>query len=151
MALVLLPGIADAARTPPDLAMLLEQPTSRLASPPPLLVVICKDQTYALCATASGICFQGSRGQTFPGFAEPLAKDETICSCKATVPDPSSAEAGFQIAGPYPCQSAFFRNCQKAVANTRTGSTIHGGAPTGVAEFLALRQDGPPIDRRSAP
>jgi hypothetical protein len=64
-----------------------------------------------------------------------LAKDEIICSCPITEHSPSSA-VGYQIAGPYPCQQSFFENCSSAVANSKTGSTLYVGAPTGTADIL---------------
>jgi hypothetical protein len=97
---------------------------------------------YAQCD--GGICFKSTRGQTFPGFPKPLDGDQIICSCPATVPDPSTAKVGFQIAGPYPCKQSFFANCQKAASSTNTGARIFVGAPTGVAELLALRLNGKP-------
>lgn len=89
---------------------------------------------YAQCD--GGICFKATAGQTFPGFDKPLTKDEIICSCPITTADPSTAKTGFQIAGPYPCDASFFRYCRSATANTKTGSTIYVGAPTGSARHL---------------
>jgi hypothetical protein len=88
---------------------------------------------YAQCN--GGVCFKSSEGQSFPGFKEPLKKDQIICSCPITVATPP-ARVGFQIAGPYPCQKSFFRFCNKATANRETGSTIYVGAPTGTARLL---------------
>jgi hypothetical protein len=106
---------------------------------------------YAQCD--GGICFKSTRGQTFPGFPKPLDGDQIICSCPATVPDPSTAKVGFDIVGPYPCRSSFFKTCQEAVSNTDTGSRIFVGAPAGVPELLALKLDGKvtPINRCVAP
>ncbi len=100
---------------------------------------------YAQCD--GGVCFTSSEGQSFPGFDKPLKKDEVICSCPITEASPS-AMTGYQIAGPYPCQQSFFRNCKKAVANTETGSQIYVGAPTGVARFLTHELYGyvPPLN-----
>ena len=98
------------------------------------------DGAYAQCD--GGICFTGTEGQSFPGFDEPLAKDQIICSCPITVADPTTARVGFQIAGPYPCQNSFFQYCNSATANAKTGSTIYVGAPTGTARFLARRLNG---------
>ncbi|HTV46554.1 MAG TPA: hypothetical protein VMF05_14675 [Stellaceae bacterium] len=100
---------------------------------------------YAQCD--GGICSTSSRGQSFPGFAKPLAKNQIICSCPITVASPQNSPAGYQIAGPYPCQRSFFANCRKAVANTGTGATIYVGAPTGVPRLLTRRLYGrvPPI------
>jgi hypothetical protein len=100
---------------------------------------------YAQCD--GGVCFIGSEGQSFPGFDKPLKKDEVICSCPITEASPT-ATTGYQIAGPYPCQQSFFRNCRKAVANTETGSQIYVGAPTGVARLLTRELYGyvPPLN-----
>jgi hypothetical protein len=101
---------------------------------------------YAQCD--GGVCFKSSQGQSFPGFAGPLAKNQIICSCPITVATQQNSPAGYQIAGPYPCQQAFFRNCKKAVANTDTGALIYVGAPTGAARLLTRRLYGtvPPIN-----
>lgn len=100
---------------------------------------------YAQCD--GGVCFTSSEGQSFPGFDKPLKKNEVICSCPITEASPT-AMAGYQIAGPYPCQQSFFRNCRKAVANTETGSQIYVGAPTGVARLLTRELYGyvPPLN-----
>ena len=37
---------------------------------------------YAQCD--GGVCFTGTEGQSFPGFAKPLKKGEIICSCPIT-------------------------------------------------------------------
>jgi hypothetical protein len=101
---------------------------------------------YAQCD--GGVCFHSSEGQSFPGSVKPLRKDQIICSCPITVADPSTAQTGYQIAGPYPCRQSFFRNCDKAVANTRTGAQIYVGAPTGVARALTRELYGyvPPLN-----
>jgi hypothetical protein len=100
---------------------------------------------YAQCD--GGVCFTGSEGQSFPGFDKSLKKHEIICSCPITVASPT-AMTGYQIAGPYPCQQSFFRNCKKAVTNTDTGSEIYVGAPTGSARALTRELYGfvPPLD-----
>jgi hypothetical protein len=92
--------------------------------------------SYGQCD--GGICFTSSRGQSFPGFEQPLTKKEIICSCPITTADPQTAKLGYQIVGPYPCQKSFFKNCRKATANSRTGSTIPVGAPTGTAKLLTF-------------
>ncbi|HXC91550.1 MAG TPA: hypothetical protein VNV18_15415, partial [Stellaceae bacterium] len=69
---------------------------------------------YAQCD--GGVCFTGSEGQSFPGFDKPLKKNEIICSCPITKASPS-AMSGYQIAGPYPCEQSYFRNCKKAFDN----------------------------------
>jgi hypothetical protein len=89
---------------------------------------------YAQCD--GGICFKSTQGQSFPGFDEPLAKDEIICSCPITQQNPADP-VGYQIAGPYPCQQSFFQNCSSALANNNTGSTLFVGAPTGTFDLLS--------------
>jgi len=89
---------------------------------------------YAQCD--GGFCFTSTEGQSFPGFAEPLKKGQVICSCPTVVANPATALTGYQIAGPYPCQRSFFRNCKSASANTKTGSTTYVGASTGSARLL---------------
>jgi hypothetical protein len=103
------------------------------------------DGAYAQCD--GGICFTSTEGQSFPGFDEPLAKNQIICSCPITVANPTKAKLGFQIAGPYPCQKSFFQYCKRATANTKTGSTIYVGAPSGAARLLAhlLNPTAPPL------
>ena len=93
------------------------------------------DGAYAQCD--GGTCFSSTRGQPFPGFAEPLRNNEIICSCPITTANPSSALVGHQIAGPFPCQASFFANCRNASAHTRTGGTIYVGAPTGSTALLS--------------
>jgi hypothetical protein len=89
---------------------------------------------YAQCD--GGICFKSTRGQSFPGFDEPLAKDEIICSCPITEQSPASA-LGYQISGPFPCQQSFFDNCKATTANNMTGSSLFVGAPTGTFDLLS--------------
>ena len=52
------------------------------------------------------------------------------------ITNPSTAKVGFQIAGPYPCQQAFFKNCVSPTATPLTGASLYVGAPTGSAELL---------------
>jgi hypothetical protein len=99
-----------------------------LVSGAPEFFKICRDQTYALCAVN-----------------EPLAEGLIICSCPITTADPDQATFGYQITGPYPCEDAFFENCNAAATNRRTGSTIPVGAPTGVPRLLTRLLDGPPV------
>ena len=105
------------------------------------------DGAYAQCD--GGICFTSTEGQSFPGFDKPLKEHEIMCSCPMTVANPATAKLGYQIAGPYPCQSSFFDYCKSTVANTNTGSTVYVGAPTGTARFLAQMLNGsvPPLHR----
>jgi hypothetical protein len=86
---------------------------------------------YAQCD--GGLCFTSTEGQSFAGFAEPLNEGQVICSCPTVVANPATALTGYQIAGPYPCESSFFANCDGATAHTNTGSTTYVGAPTGSA------------------
>lgn len=96
------------------------------------------DGGYAQCD--GGMCFTSSEGSVFPGFGEQLGSAEIICACPISVtPD---SQVGFQIAGPYPCDYSYFRFCKSQFANTRTGSTVKVGAPTGTARFLARRLNG---------
>ena len=90
---------------------------------------------YAQCDGA--ICFTNTEGQSFPGFYEPLAKNQIICSCPITTQRPKEP-VGYQILGPYPCERSFFENCKKQTANSNTGSTLFVGAPTGVPRLLAI-------------
>jgi hypothetical protein len=92
------------------------------------------DGAYAQCN--GGICFTNTEGQSFPGFDEPLAKNQIICSCPITEQNPKDP-VGYQILGPYPCQQSFFENCNKKTANSHTGSTLHVGAPSGTGDLLA--------------
>jgi len=109
---------------------------------PPLV----SDGAYAQCD--GGICFTSSEGQSFPGFDEPLAKNQIICSCPT-----ATAKLGYQIAGPFPCQNSFFQNCKSTTANTNTGSTIYVGAPVGSARLLTRELYGmvPPLNECPSP
>jgi hypothetical protein len=92
------------------------------------------DGAYAQCN--GGICFTNTEGQSFPGFDEPLAKNQIICSCPITEQNPKDP-VGYQILGPYPCRQSFFENCNKKTANSHTGSTLYVGAPSGTGDLLA--------------
>lgn len=102
---------------------------------------------YAQCD--GGLCFTSTQGQSFPGFSAPLTSGEIICSCPITQADPTTAQIGYQIAGPYPCQQSFFQNCNRVTANNKNGSQIYVGAPTGVPSLLTLKLDGsvPPLNQ----
>jgi hypothetical protein len=102
---------------------------------------------YAQCD--GGVCFTSTEGASFPGFNAPLTDAQIICSCPITVSDPATARVGYQIAGPYPCQKSFFKNCKRATANNKTGSQIYVGAPAGSANLLARQLNGsvPPLNR----
>ena len=103
--------------------------------------------TYAQCD--GGLCFTSTAGKASPGFNRPLTDNEIICACPITVADPATAKVGYQIAGPYPCQKSFFKNCKRVIANTKTGSQIYVGAPTGTARLLAGALNGsvPPLNQ----
>ncbi|HUY18156.1 MAG TPA: hypothetical protein VMV15_02920 [Candidatus Binataceae bacterium] len=100
---------------------------------------------YAQCD--GGLCFTSTEGQSFPGFSQPLTNGEIICSCPITVADPATAKIGYQIAGPYPCQKSFFKNCRQATANKKNGAQIYVGASTGIAQLLTQELYGsvPPL------
>lgn len=102
------------------------------------------DGAYAQCD--GGLCFTSTTtAPSFPGFDQPLSAGRIICSCPITAASPDSPGFGYQIAGPYPCQADYFRNSRSAVTNSRTGTTIPVGAPTGTARTLALLLNGPPV------
>jgi hypothetical protein len=102
------------------------------------------DGAYAQCD--GGLCFTSTEAApSFPGFDQPLADGEIICSCPITVADPDTANFGYQIAGPFPCEADYFQNCSSAATNRRTGTTIPVGAPPGVPRLLTLLLDGAPV------
>jgi hypothetical protein len=108
---------------------------------------------YAQCD--GGLCFRSSTDnpQVFPpGSNEKLGDKQIICSCPITVADPPEP-IGYQIAGPYPCERSFFKNCSQRTANTDTGSTIYVGAPTGAGRLFTRLLNGsvPPINRCPSP
>jgi hypothetical protein len=107
------------------------------------------DGGYAQCD--GGICFTSSQGSSFPGFDQPLGSADIICACPVTV-SPGSP-VGYQIAGPFPCDNTYFRYCKSQFANTRTGSTVKVGAPTGTARLLTRLLNGsvPPLHECRAP
>jgi hypothetical protein len=110
------------------------------------------DGSYAQCD--GGLCFTSTEASpSFPGFDEPLAPSEIICSCPITTADPDQATFGYQIAGPFPWEDSFFENCSSVTTNRRTGSTIPVGAPTGVPRLLTRLLDGevPPLNVCPAP
>jgi hypothetical protein len=106
---------------------------------------------YAQCD--GGFCFTSTEGQRFPGFEEPLKRREIICSCPTVVANPATAQTGYQIPGPYPCQPSFFANCNSTNTNTKTGSTTYVGAPTGSARLLTRLLYGhvPPLNECHPP
>lgn len=104
---------------------------------------------YAQCD--GGICFTSTEEKMFPGFDKPVPKGKIICSCPITLA--SANPQSYQILGPYPCDQSFFRYCNGATANAKTGSTIYVGAPTGTAQALAVLLNGkvPPVNECSPP
>ncbi len=96
---------------------------------------------YAQCD--GGLCFKSTVETTFPGFDKPVPKGQVICSCPITTAS-SSGGQGYQILGPYPCDKSFFKYCKSEVANTKTGSTIYVGAPSGTAAALTALLTGKP-------
>lgn len=81
---------------------------------------------YARCD--GGICFTSTSGNAFPGSRRPLGDQQIVCSCPVTRAD---SIRGLEIIGPYPCEKAFFRNCERAVANSRNGATLYDGTAIG--------------------
>jgi hypothetical protein len=104
------------------------------------------DGAYAQCD--GGFCFASTRGRRFPGFDRKLKANQIICSCPITVADPGKDPIGYQFVGPYPCQQSYFDNCRRETANTRTGSHIVVGAPTGTPRLLTEELNGsvPPLN-----
>lgn len=101
------------------------------------------DGAYAQCD--GGLCFTSTEASpSFPGFDEPLADNQIICSCPITVADPDSANFGYQIAGPYPCEADYFENCSSSKTNKRTGTTIPVGSAAGSALILSVLLNGRP-------
>ena len=100
---------------------------------------------YAQCD--GGLCFRSTEETTFPGFDKPVPKGQIVCSCPITDASSGSAQ-GYQILGPYPCDKSFFKYCKSDVANSKTGSTIYVGAPTGTAAALTALLTGkaPPFN-----
>ncbi len=101
-----------------------------------------------------GMCFTSSRGKRFPGFEAKLKDREVMCSCPvSTSATPGSSDAlGYQIFGIYHPKAAPGSRCDASacaacsVPNpTSNGAIIPVGAPTGSADFLTLRLDGPPL------
>ena len=95
--------------------------------------------SYAQCD--GGLCFKSTEETTFPGFDKPVPKGQIVCSCPITTSTGAHAQS-YQIFGPYPCDKSFFKYCKGATANTKTGSTIYVGAPTGTAAALTALLNG---------
>ena len=107
------------------------------------------DGAYAQCD--GGICFKSTQGKSFPGL-DTLAQDEIICSCP--IEQSPLNLAGYQIAGPYPCQKSYFENCTRKTANNHTGSMIQVGSPPGAGcDLLAFLLNGrvPPSQKCTLP
>jgi hypothetical protein len=107
---------------------------------------------YGQCDGA--ICSKSSRGQRFPGFSGKLKHNQNICSCPiSTDATPGSSDAaGYQIFGPYHPDNPAGNRCDPnacapcSVPNpSANGATIPVGAPSGTADFLTLKLDGPPL------
>jgi hypothetical protein len=98
---------------------------------------------YAKCDGA--ICFTSTTGSTFPGSNTPLEDNQIVCSCPIERANPVQ---GLEIIGPYPCQEAFFQNCDPAAANSKTGSTLYDGTSIGstVTGIRLLDGDVPPLN-----
>jgi hypothetical protein len=101
-----------------------------------------------------GICFSSSRGQKFPGFSSRLRRKQVICSCPVSTDATagSSNSNGYQIFGPYYPSAQPGSRCDAnacapcSVPNpSANGAILPVGAPTGSAEFLTLKLDGPPL------
>jgi hypothetical protein len=107
---------------------------------------------YAQCD--GGMCFTSTTGRRFPGFERRLQTNQVMCSCPITTAStPGSATPlGYQMFGTYHPSAPPGQRCDASacglcgVANpTANGATIAVGAPTGSADFLTLRLDGPPL------
>ncbi|HZR82673.1 MAG TPA: hypothetical protein VFD92_16385 [Candidatus Binatia bacterium] len=107
---------------------------------------------YAQCDGA--ICFTSSIARRFPGFPERLDLDEIICSCPiSTSATPgSTTPLGYQMFGPYdptapPGQRCSDSGCAfcSVASPTGDGTTLRVGSPTGSADVLTLKLDGPPL------
>jgi hypothetical protein len=81
--------------------------------------------SYAKCD--GGICFTSTQGMSFPGLGM-QASNEIVCSCPI---ETANAVQGLEIIGPFPCEQSFFRNCESAVANNKTGTTLYDGTAIG--------------------
>jgi hypothetical protein len=100
-----------------------------------------------------GLCFDSTRGKTFP-FFEKLHDNEIICSC----PIANSTQVGFQIFGPalgngddnfdstVHCDRKFKQEyCD--VTSSSTGTMTAVGAITGGIELFAKILESQPINR----
>ena len=108
--------------------------------------------TYAQCD--GGLCFQSTRGKSFPGFNGRLSGKEIICSCPfATICEKLSENPnGYQISGPYEgeCDPAACEKCNAAALTENECETLPNpvsqigieedipvGAATGTPEILS--------------
>jgi hypothetical protein len=91
---------------------------------------------YAQCD--GGICSKSTSGGVFPGSSMRVGEGQIVCACPITVAQPGAGTLGYQMIGPYPCQSSFFDYCDSATANTNDGSTIYSGATTGGIRLFTL-------------
>jgi len=94
---------------------------------------------YAQCD--GGLCFTSTSGMTFPGFEGTLEEDEIVCACPITSATTANSPFGYQFVGPYPCQASVFEQCTRET-NTRTGTNIPVGAPSGVPRALTIALTG---------
>lgn len=106
---------------------------------------------YAQCD--GGLCFRSTVGKRFPGFEKRLARDEIICSCpiSTAATEGSTNLRGYEIFGPYSPNAPEGQKCDPQACSlcsvpspTGNGAIIKVGGPTGIAEALSLRLDGPP-------
>jgi hypothetical protein len=98
--------------------------------------------SYAKCD--GGICFTSTQGMSFPGLGT-QASNEIVCACPI---ETANAVQGLEIIGPYPCDQSFFRNCESAVANNKTGTTLYDGTSIGstVIGTYVLNKSVPPLN-----
>ena len=73
-------------------------------------------------ATAAS-AFAAPRARSFPARPSRSGRSRSSAPARSRVADPATAKIGYQIAGPYPCQRSFFKNCGSEVANTQTAAT----------------------------
>lgn len=112
-------------------------------SPPKSLVDPRGDKAVYMCPRTSranyakcdgGICFT-STIKDGPRAGE----KKIVCSCPVERANPIQ---GLEIIGPYPCQPAFFKNCDPEVANDNTGTTLYDGTAIGGTEIGTRLLDG---------
>ncbi len=99
------------------------------------------NSTGAFAQCDGGLCYTSTSGTSFPGFDAPLTDDEIMCSCPITSSSTANNPFGYQFMGPYPCEAAAFKQCGSET-NTKTGTSIPVGAPTGVPRLLSIALTG---------